>query len=70
MRAIPPIGDLARQRPEEVLHAILYGHPGREMPALLAFGTDNAAAMLTYLQTLPTVNASVSIARGGRYYDD
>ncbi len=70
MRGIPPLGEAARQRPNEVLHSILFGHPGREMPALLPLGVDVAAKMLAYLQTLPAVNLSVSVAHGGRLYDD
>lgn len=67
---VPPLGDVARQLPVEVLHVVLNGHPGGEMPALGALGTDFTAGMLAYLQTLPTLNLPVSIAHGGRLYDD
>jgi len=67
---VPPLGDTARQRPHEVLHVILNGHPGGTMPALSALGADFAARILAVLQTLPTPNLAVSIARGGRLYDD
>ena len=70
LRGIPPLGDLARQRPSEVLHSVLFGHAGGEMPALLPLGTDMAARMLAYLQSLPGINLSASIAHGGRLYDD
>ncbi len=69
-REIAPLGDIARQRPLEVLHVVLYGHPGGEMPALSALGIDVATRMLTFLQTLPAANLSASIAHGGRLYDD
>lgn len=70
LREAMPIGDSARQRPYEVLHVILYGHPGGAMPALSALGADVATRMLAYVQTLPSVNLPASIARGGRLYDD
>jgi mono/diheme cytochrome c family protein len=65
-----PLGDVARQRPYQVLHSILNGHPGDEMPALRLLGAETATRMLSFLQTLPTINLSVSIARGGRLYDN
>ena len=33
VREVPPLGDSARQRPNEVLHVVLNGHPGGNMPA-------------------------------------
>ncbi len=50
---MPPIGKVANENPWEVLHKILNGHPGHEMPALRVFGIDTAADVLTYSQTLP-----------------
>ena len=70
LREIPPLGDAARQRPQEILHVIFNGHPGGAMPALSALGPDFTSRMLAYLQTLPTLNLSASIAHGGRLYDD
>lgn len=70
LREIAPLGDLARQRRHEVMHVILNGHPGQAMPALRALGTDFAVRMLAFLQTLPPQNLAVSIAQGGRLYDD
>lgn len=70
LRDVAPLGDSARQRPYEVLHVALNGHPGGNMPALRTLGEDAAARMLAYLQTLPSVNLAASIANGGRLYDD
>lgn len=70
LREIPPLGDGARQRPHEILHVALNGHPGGRMPALRTLGEDTAAKMLAYLQTLPSVNLVASIVNGGRLYDD
>lgn len=66
----PPLGDAARQRPYEILHVILNGHPGGNMPGLSALGTEFAGGIQAYLQTLPTLNLAASIAHGGRLYDD
>jgi len=70
LRQIPPLGISSKQRPNEVLHVALNGHPGGDMPALRTLGEDIAAKMLTYLQSLRTVNLPSSIANGGRLYDD
>ncbi|MDD2918843.1 c-type cytochrome [Rhodoferax sp.] len=70
LRQIPPLGDTARQRPIEVLHVALNGHPGGNMPALRTLGDETVANMLAYLQTLRSVNLASSIANGGRLYDD
>ena len=70
LREVPPLGEAARQRPHEVLHVIVNGHPGGTMPALSALGADFAAGMLALLQTLPTPDLAVSITHGGRLYDD
>lgn len=70
LRELTPLGDLSRKRPSEVLHVVLNGHAGGNMPALRAFGRDMASGMLAYLQTLPSLNLAASIANGGRLYDD
>lgn len=70
LREIPPLGDGARQRTNEVLHVVLNGHPGGSMPALSALGNTFAGAMVAYMQALPSLNLSASIAHGGRLYDD
>ena len=70
LREIAPLGDAARQRPHEILHVIVNGHPGGNMPGLSALGADVAGGILVHLQTLPTVNLAASIAHGGRLYDD
>lgn len=70
LRVLAPLGDIARQRPHAALHVILNGHPGGEMPALRALGAEAGARVLVFLQSLPTVNLAVSIAHGGRLYDD
>ncbi|RMG37652.1 MAG: hypothetical protein D6720_02930 [Gammaproteobacteria bacterium] len=46
----PPLGKLARENPWEVMHKILNGQPGEDMPALRAFGVQPAADIVTYLQ--------------------
>ncbi len=70
LREIPPLGDSARQRPLEVLHVALNGHPGGNMPALRTLGEDVAVKMLAHMQTLRSFNLAASIANGGRLYDD
>lgn len=70
LREVAPIGDAARQRPHEVLHNLINGHPGDVMPPLSALGGDFAVRMLTYVQTLPSRSMSVSIAHGARMYDN
>ncbi|MDP1610795.1 MAG: c-type cytochrome [Sulfuritalea sp.] len=70
LREVPPLGDGARQRPHEILHVVVNGHPGGRMPALRTLGEETAAKMLAYLQTLPSVNLVASIVNGGRLYDD
>jgi len=70
LREIAPLGDSARQRPFEVLHVAINGHPGGNMPALRSLGEGTVVAMLAYLQTLPSINLAASIANGGRLYDD
>jgi thiosulfate dehydrogenase len=46
----PPLGAVARDNPWEVLHKILNGQPGEEMPALRAFGAQSATDILAYMQ--------------------
>lgn len=70
LREIAPLGDSARQRPVEILHVTLNGHPGGNMPALRTLGEDTAVNMLAYLQTLRSLNQVASVANGGRLYDD
>lgn len=69
-RGIPQLGETARKYPSKVLHVVLNGHAGGNMPALRAFGTGMAAGMLAYVQTLPSQNLAASITNGGRLYDD
>lgn len=69
-RTIPPLGDTARKQPAKVLHVVLNGHAGGNMPALRAFGETMAAGMLAYVQSLPSPNVAASIANGARLYDD
>lgn len=46
----PPLGKVARENPWEVMHKILNGQPGEDMPALRAFGLQPAADIVTFLQ--------------------
>lgn len=69
-RGVPALGETARKQPAKVLHVVLNGHAGGNMPALRAFGESMAAGMLAYAQTLPLPNLAASIANGGRLYDD
>ena len=70
LREIAPLGDSARQRPAEILHVSLNGHPGGNMPALRTLGDETAVNMLAYLQTLRSLDVVASVANGGRLYDD
>lgn len=47
------VGTEAQSNPWEVLHKIRAGHPGVEMPALMAFPTQDAVDVLKYTQSLP-----------------
>jgi mono/diheme cytochrome c family protein len=69
-RGVRHLGETARLQPAKVLHVILNGHAGGNMPALRAFGTGMASGMLAYVQTLPSQNLAASITNGGRLYDD
>lgn len=51
---MPALGGLANGNPWEVLHKILNGQPGENMPALRALPRDVAADVLAYLQSLPS----------------
>ena len=70
LREIAPLGESARQRPVEILHVALNGHPGGNMPALRTLGEDTAVNILAHLQTLRSLNLVASVANGGRLYDD
>lgn len=70
LRQIQPLGDSARQRPYEVLHVTINGHPGGNMPALRTLGDNTVAGILAFLHTLPSINLEASIVNGGRLYDD
>lgn len=70
LREVLPLGDSARQRPAEVMHVVMNGHPGGDMPALAALGADMGAKVMATLQTLPSLNLAASIAHGGRLYDN
>jgi mono/diheme cytochrome c family protein len=48
------IGTEAQSNPWEVLHKIRAGHPGVEMPALMAFPLKDAIDVLAHTRTLPT----------------
>ena len=69
-RGVPQLGETARNQPSKVLHVVLNGHAGGNMPALRAFGTSMAVGILAYVQTLPGQNMAASITNGGRLYDD
>ena len=47
------VGTEAQANPWEVLHKIRAGHPGAEMPALMAFPIQDQVDVLKYTQTLP-----------------
>jgi mono/diheme cytochrome c family protein len=69
-RNIPQLGETARKQPAKVIHVVLNGHAGGNMPALRGFGEGMAIGMLAYAQLLPTQNLAASVANGGRLYDD
>lgn len=48
-----PLGALSNGNPWEIMHKILNGQPGEEMPALRALPFQVSADVLAYLQTLP-----------------
>ncbi len=47
------VGTEAQGNPWETLHKIRAGHPGVEMPALMAFPIESLVDLLAYTQTLP-----------------
>ena len=47
------VGTEAQANPWEVLHKIRAGHPGAEMPAMMAFPIQDQVDLLSYTQTLP-----------------
>lgn len=47
------VGTEAQGNPWETLHKIRAGHPGVEMPALMAFSVQDQVDLLAYAQTLP-----------------
>jgi thiosulfate dehydrogenase len=47
------VGSEAQSNPWEVLHKIRSGHPGVEMPAMMAFPTQSSIDLLAYTRTLP-----------------
>lgn len=49
------LGSEARDNPWEVMHKILNGHPGAEMINLRPLGAEDAAAVLNYTRTLPSI---------------
>ena len=69
-RGVRQLGETARTNPSKLIHVVLNGHAGGNMPALRAFGTSMAVGMLAYAQTLPGQNIAASITNGGRLYDD
>jgi len=52
VKDMDPLGKLMGN-PWEILHKILYGQPGEEMPALHAFDHQVAADIMAHLATLP-----------------
>ena len=52
LREIGPLGDSARQRPAEVMHVALNGHPGGNMPALRELDPHVTRDILAHIQTL------------------
>ena len=48
------VGTEVNGNPWQLLHKIRAGHPGVEMPALMAFPVQDAVGILSYAQTLPT----------------
>jgi cytochrome c553 len=47
------LGTVAQDNPWEALHNIRFGHPGQQMPALIAFPLQTQLDILAYAQTLP-----------------
>jgi len=52
-KEMPALGGLANKNPWEIMHKVLNGQPGEDMPALRALPFQVSADVLAYLQTLP-----------------
>ena len=50
---MPALGALTNKNPWEVMHKILNGQPGENMPALRALPIDITVDIMSYMQTLP-----------------
>lgn len=48
------LGTVASDNPWEGLHNIRFGHPGQQMPSLIAFSLQTQLDVLAYGQTLPS----------------
>jgi len=70
LQTIPPLGDVTRDNPWEVLHKLLNGHPAEKMPALRVLDKQILVGILAYVQALPDGEIISSIVRGGRLYDN
>jgi len=64
-----PLGTFARRHPLETMHKIRNGHPAERMPPFRFLKADRLDDLFAHIQTLPGINLSASIARGGRLYD-
>ncbi len=51
-KEMPPLGSLMGN-PWEIMHKVLYGQPGEQMPALLAIDRQVVTDILAHLTTLP-----------------
>ncbi len=47
------VGTVAARNPWEALHKIRFGHPGAQMPSLLALSIEQQVGVLAYTQRLP-----------------
>ena len=70
VESIRPLGDVARENPWMVMHNILNGHAGGNMPSLRALSESVAVDTLATMQSLPSHNPIAMAARGGRLYSD
>ena len=50
---MPPLGKLSNKNPWEIMHKILNGQPGEDMPALRALPFAVTSDITAYIQTLP-----------------
>ena len=53
---MPALGGLTNKNPWEVMHKILTGHPGEDMPSIRVFGAQPAADTMAYMMSLPKDN--------------